>query len=158
MSRHMPLFRTAFPVAVALVLLSAAAHAEDRVAAPMRATHPMDALTADEITTSTKILRNAGKLGDGSLVVSMTLEEPPKAEVRGWRAGEAFPRHAFAVVLTDGKLSEAVINLDARTLRWSPIENRQAAITIDEIISVGDIVKSDERWRAAMAKRGITQF
>ena len=89
----------------------------------------------------------------------MTLEEPPKAEVRGWLKGEAFSRRAFAVVLTDGKLGEAVINLDARTLAsWTVIENRQAAITIDEIIAVGDIVNADERWRAAMAKRGITSF
>ena len=89
----------------------------------------------------------------------MTLEEPPKAEVRGWLKGEAFSRHAFAVVLTDGRIGEAAINLDARTLSaWNVIENRQAAITIDEIVAVGDILKSDERWRAAMAKRGITDF
>jgi primary-amine oxidase len=151
--------RISLPLAVTLALLFTTARAEDRVPAQPRATHPMDALTADEITTSTKILRNAGKLGGSSLVVSMTLEEPPKAEVRGWLKGEAFSRRAFAVVLTDGKLAEAAINLDARTLAsWTVIENRQAAITIDEIIAVGDIVKADERWRAAMAKRGITSF
>jgi primary-amine oxidase len=157
----MQLLRLALPVAVTLAVLGAAASpafAEDRVAAPARATHPMDALTADEITVATKILRNAGKLADTSLVVSMTLEEPPKAEVRGWLKGEAFSRHAFAVVLTDGKLGEAAINLDARTLTWTAIENRQAAITIDEIIAVGGIVKADEAWRGAMAKRGFTDF
>jgi primary-amine oxidase len=155
----MPLSRLTLPVTVALALLCAPAHGEDRVPAPTRATHPMDALTPDEITTATKILRNAGKLAGNSLVVSMTLEEPPKSEVRSWLKGEAFSRRAFAVVLTDGKIGEAVINLDARALAsWNLIENRQAAITIDEILSVGDIVKSDERWRAAMAKRGITNF
>jgi primary-amine oxidase len=151
--------RFLLPFAVALALLCATARAEDRVPASMRATHPMDALTAEEITTSTKILRDAGKLGDSSRVVSMTLEEPPKAEVRGWLKGEAFSRRAFAVVLTDGKLGEGVVNLDARTLAsWTVIENRQAAVTIDEIIAIGGIVTADERWRAAMAKRGITQF
>jgi len=78
-SRHMPLHRLTLSVAAALILLCVPAYAEDRVAAPARATHPMDALTADEITVATKILRNAGKLADNSLVVSMTLEEPPKA-------------------------------------------------------------------------------
>jgi len=158
----MPLLRLALPVAVTLAILGAAAspaYAEDRIPAPARATHPMDALTADEVTEATKILRNAGKLADDSLVVSMTLEEPPKAEVRGWLKGEAFSRRAFAVVLTGGKVGEAAINLDARTLTaWNVIENRQAAVTIDEIVSVGAIVKADERWRAAMAKRGITDF
>lgn len=155
----MPHHRFTFAVTVILALLGAAAHAEERIPAPARATHPMDALTPDEITVATKILRDAGKLDGNALVVSMTLEEPPKSEVRGWLKGEAFSRRAFAVVLTDGKIGEASINLDARMLAtWNVIENRQAAITIDEILSVGDIVKSDERWRAAMAKRGITGF
>ncbi len=155
----MPLHRLTLPVAVTFALLCVPAHAEDRVPAPTHATHPMDALTAVEINTATKVLRDAGKLSDKSLVVSMSVEEPPKSEVRGWTRGEAFSRHAFAVVLTDGRIGEAAINLDARTLSaWNVIENRQAAITIDEIIAVGDIVKADERWRAAIAKRGITDF
>jgi primary-amine oxidase len=158
----MPSHRLTFLFAFTLALLFAAAsptQADDRVPAPARATHPMDALTADEITAATRILRNAGKLSDSALVVSMTLEEPPKAEVRNWTKGKPLARRAFAVVLTDGKIGEAAIDLDAQTLSaWNVIENRQAAVTIDEILSVGDIVKSDERWRAAMAKRGITQF
>ena len=155
----MPLHRLALPAVITLAFLCATVRAEDRVPAPTRATHPMDALTADEITAVTEILRDAGKLGDNALVVSITLEEPPKAEVRGWIKGKAFSRQAFAVVLTDGKIGEAAINLDAKTLAaWNLIENRHAAITIDEIIAVGDILKSDERWRAAMGKRGITSF
>jgi primary-amine oxidase len=128
MSFHMPFHRSTLPVALSVALLCATAHAEDRVPAAAHATHPMDALTADEIVTSNKILRSAGKLGDTSLVVSMTLKEPPKAEVRGWVKGEAFSRRASAVVLTDGKLGEAEINLDARTLSaWNVIEDRHAA-------------------------------
>lgn len=155
----MPLHRLTLPVAVTLALLCATARAEDHVPAPTRATHPMDALTSGEITAATKILRTAGKLGANSLLVSMTLEELPKGEVRNWTKGKAFARRAFAVVLTEGRIGEASIDLDALTLSaWNVIENRQAAVTIDEILSIGDIVKSDERWRAAMAKRGITQF
>ncbi len=155
----MPLHRLTMLVVVTLALLCVPARAEDRVPAPVRATHPMDALAPDEINTATRILRDAGKLADTSLVVSMTLQEPPKSEVRGWLKGEAFSRHAFAVVLAGGKLGEAEINLDARKLSsWTMIENRQAAITIDEIMAVGDILKSDEGWRAAMAKRGITSW
>ena len=52
-----------------------------------------------------------------------------------------------------------MVNLDARTLSaWNVIENRQAAITIDEIIAVGSILGSDERWREAMGKRGFTSL
>ncbi len=155
----MTLYRSTLPFAVILALLWTSARAEDRIPAPARATHPMDALTADEITAATKILRGAGKLGGNALVVSMTVEEPAKAEVRNWTSGKPLARRAFAVVLTEGKLAEAAVDLDTQTLSaWSVIENRQAAITIDEIISVGNILGSDERWRAAMEKRGITNL
>jgi primary-amine oxidase len=133
--------------------------AEERVPAILRATHPMDALTPDEITASAKILRAAGKLGDTVRIVSLTLEEPGKADVRAWTKGKPFGRRAFAVVLTGGKIGEARIDLDAQALAaWTPVENRQAAVTLDEFLSVTDIVKADDRWRAAMAKRGITDF
>ena len=133
--------------------------AEERLAPPLHATHPMDALTADEITASAEILRAAGKLGGTVRLVSLTLEENPKAEVRAWTKGKPFGRRAFAVLLDGGHLAEAHIDLDARTLTaLTPVENHQAAVTIDEFIAAGKIAKSDERWRAAMAKRGISEF
>ena len=129
------------------------------MARPLQAAHPMDALTADEITASANILRAAGKLGGTALLVSLTLEENPKAEVRAWTPGKPFGRRAFAVLLDGGRLAEAHIDLDARTLTaWAAVENHQAAVTIDEFIAAGKIAKRDERWRAAMAKRGITEF
>jgi Cu2+-containing amine oxidase len=92
------------------------ASAEEQVAAPLVATHPMDALTAVEITASARILRAAGKLGDNVRIVSLSLEENAKAEVRAWATGQPFSRHAFAVLLTDGKVAEAHIDLDAQAL------------------------------------------
>jgi primary-amine oxidase len=119
----------------------------------------MDALTPDEITASVKILRAAGKLGDNVRIVSLSLEENPKAEVRAWTKGKPFGRRAFAVLLADGKVAEAHIDLGAQeVVAWTPIENRQAALTIEEFIAAGDIAKADDRWRATMAKRGITRF
>jgi primary-amine oxidase len=119
----------------------------------------MDALTPTEITASARILREAGKLGDNVRIVSLSLEENPKAEVRAWTKGQPFGRRAFAVLLADGKVTEAHIDLGAQALTaWTPIENRQAALTIEEFIAAGDIAKADDRWRAAMAKRGITTF
>lgn len=133
--------------------------AEQRVPGLQVATHPMDALTADEIRASAKILREAGKFGDTVRLVSLTLEENPKAEVRAWTKGKPFGRRAFAVLLDGGHLAEAHIDLDAHALAgWMLVDNHQAAVTFDEFIAAGEIAKGDERWRAAMAKRGITDF
>ena len=127
--------------------------------APQVASHPMDALTADEIKASAKILREAGKFGDTVRLVSLTLEENPKAEVRAWTKGKPFGRRAFAVLLDGGHLAEAHIDLDAHALAgWMLVDNHQAAVTFDEFIAAGEIAKGDDRWRAAMAKRGITDF
>lgn len=137
----------------------APAGAEQRVAAPKLAAHPMDALTPDEIMASATILRGAGKFGDTVRMVSLTLDESPKAEVRDWSAGKPFGRRAFAVLLDGSRLAEARIDLSAQALTsWTAIENRQAALTVEEFIAAGDIVKDDARWRDAMAKRGITNL
>ncbi len=131
--------------------------AEERVAPPLRATHPMDALTAGEISAAAGILRAAGKLEGNARIVSLTMEENAKTEVKSWTSGQPFPRRAFAVVLTDGKIGEATIDLDKQALSaWNLVPNRQAALTIEELLSADKIAKADERWQAAMAKRGIT--
>ena len=115
----------------------APALAEERVAPPSRATHPMDALTADEITAAAGILRAAGKLDGGARIVSLTMEENAKTEVIGWTSGKPFSRRAFAVVLVEGMIGEATIDLDRQALNtWNLITNRQAAVTFDEFLSV----------------------
>jgi primary-amine oxidase len=132
-------------------------HAEDKIPAPVVAVHPMDSLTAAEIETAMKILRASGHFTDTSKLVSLSLQENDKAEVRSWAPGKPFARRAFGVVLSDGKLGEARLDLGAgKLVSWTPVENRQAAVTFDEFMAAGDIVKTDPRWREAMAKRGIT--
>jgi primary-amine oxidase len=78
--------------ALAVLATSSPLGAETRIAAPTTASHPMDGLTADEIKTSTQILRAAGKLPDGTKIVSISLEESTKTEVRAWTPGTPFKR------------------------------------------------------------------
>ena len=104
-------------------------------------------------------MRAAGKFGEAVRLVSLTLEENPKAEVRAWTRGQPFGRRAFAVLLDGGRLAEAHIDLTAGAITaFTAVENHQAALTLEEFMSATEIPKSDERWRAAMAKRGITSF
>lgn len=145
---------------VAAVLVAPSAlHAERRMWPQVAAMHPMDGLTADEIRSVSDILRGAGKFDGATRVVSMALDEDPKDEVRAWRPGKPFARRAIATLLADGHLYEARIDLAARSLAsWEEIRDHQAALTIDELMSAGELPKQDPRWVAAMAKRGITDF
>jgi primary-amine oxidase len=90
--------------------LAPAAHAEDRVAPVASPVHPMDGLTADEIRTGVDVLRGAGKLDDAARIVSFTIDENPKDEVRTWRVGQPFARKAIATLLSGGRLYEARID------------------------------------------------
>ncbi len=134
-------------------------HAETKVAAPAAPVHPMDSLTAGEIEKAVQMLKASGHFGEGSKLVSISLIENDKAEIRAWAPGKTFARKAFAVVTSGGKLAEARFDLDAgKLMSWTAVDNRQAAITFDEFMAAAEIVKADAGWRAAMAKRGITSF
>ena len=159
-SRTSGLCRRALASLVAGVLAStAASHAETRISPLASPTHPMDGLTADEIRAGVDVLRGAGKFGDAGRIVFMTLDENAKDEVRAWRPGQAFARRAAATLLNDGRLYQARLDLTTRSLvSWEEIADRQSALTIDELMSAGELPKLDPRWIAAMAKRGITDF
>jgi Cu2+-containing amine oxidase len=49
--------------------------------ASVRATYPLDPLTAEEITGAWEILRSQRTLGPRTRVVSIALQEPPKETV-----------------------------------------------------------------------------
>src|SRR5262245_60389697 len=101
-----------------------AAQAERRMWPQAAATHPMDGLTTDEIRSVTEILRGAGKLDDAARVVSMTVEQDPKDEVRAWKPGQPFARRAHATLLSGGHLHEAHIDLAARSLLgWDEVSD-----------------------------------
>ncbi|RVU18113.1 tyramine oxidase [Methylobacterium oryzihabitans] len=133
--------------------------AEERVPPPAAATHPMDALTADEIRAAAAILRRDGRLDGGARIVSLTLDEPAKAAVRAWTPGAPIARRAVGVVLTGAGLGEARIDLAAaRVAEWKPVGNRQSSLLVEEMLGASELPKRDPRWQDAMRRRGITDF
>src|SRR6516164_3860131 len=131
--------------------------AELRQDAPATAKHPMDALTADEIRSAKEILQKANKLDDYTRFVSMSLDENLKSEVRAWKPGQPFARRAFGVVLRGGKLYEVRIDLASSSLTsWKEIANRQAALTIEEMMHASDLPKKDPLAVVDLSQSAIT--
>jgi len=127
--------------------------------ATVAAAHPMDSLSPQEIEAAVALLRAAGHLPDGGKIVSLSLDENDKAEVRAWSPGKPYARRAFAVLLDKGKVGEARLDLSAgKVTSFAPVADRQAAVTIDEFLAAGEIVKANAEWRAAVARRGITDL
>jgi hypothetical protein len=77
------------------------------------AQHPLEPLSADEFRRTTEILHREGHVTETFRFASIELMEPAKQEVLAWRAGDALPRHSFAVVWNraDNKTYEATVDL-----------------------------------------------
>jgi primary-amine oxidase len=123
--------------------------------------HPLDPLTAEEITCAWEILRAQQSLGPRVRVIYIALHEPPKDLALGHRAGEPVDRAAFAVVLdgAEGRTYEAVVSLSrGRVESWTHIPGVQPSIIFDEFAECEEAVRADPRWQEAMRRRGVTDF
>jgi primary-amine oxidase len=126
-----------------------------------RMTHPLEPLTAGEITRAWEILRKAQALSGRIRVVSIALHEPSREVVARHRAGEAAERAAFVVLIDSAaaRTYEAVVSLSReRVLSWEHVPGVQPAIVLDEFFECEAAVRADPRWQDAMRKRGVTDF
>lgn len=126
-------------------------------ALPPKVNHPLDALTVDEYWKTYNLLQSAGKLAEKTIFASVLLREPPKAQVLAWKPGKPMPRKVDAVLLTDGKSYEAVIDVTAGKIdSYTELKNFQAPMTETEMHGFDDVLKKDPRVMEALTKRGIT--
>ncbi|NMH97424.1 primary-amine oxidase [Pseudonocardia acidicola] len=125
------------------------------------ATHALDPLYATEITSVAAILRKDRELAESTRFVSVSLLEPPKAELLGSVAGAGLDRRAF-VVLYDRATSrtiEAVVSLTRSTVEsWRELRGVQPSIMLEEFFAAEDLTRADPRWQEAVRKRGVTDF
>jgi primary-amine oxidase len=125
------------------------------------AAHPLEPLTADEVSRAVRILRSECHLGDAMRFVVVTLHEPAKETVLSFRPGDPVEREAFAVLLdkNTNKTYEALVSLTSgRVTSWEYIPDVQPAIMLDEFFECEAAVKASPEWQAAMRKRGIEDF
>ncbi|HEX4813004.1 MAG TPA: primary-amine oxidase [Nonomuraea sp.] len=129
---------------------------------PQTATHPLDQLTADEIRRNRSILVEAGLVDADVRFPIVQLHEPPKDEVLAYTGAEPPERQVFSVLLdtATGACVETVVSLTrgklVRRRDLDPAAEGQPPIMFAEYGLVDAIVKDDPEWRAAMARRGVT--
>ena len=123
--------------------------------------HPLDPLTASEITSAVKLLRASPEFPKVALFSTVVLNEPPKEVVMSYKAGMPIHREAFAVVFdkVGNKTFESVVDLDQKKISsWKLIPGAQPLVFLSEYEEIIPIIKADARWQAAMRKRGINDF
>ena len=117
--------------------------------------HPLDPLSAEEIETASRIVRDERKL-ENVRFITIALHEPLKEAVLG-----SADREAFVVLLdlADGKTYEAVVSLAKQAVRsWRHVPGVQPSITFEEFFECERIVKADPAFHEAIRKRGVTDL
>jgi primary-amine oxidase len=141
------------------------APAADRVTATPSAAavdhHPLRRLTAEEIQEARRVLAEADLLTPTTRFAYLGLEEPTKDEVLAWSPGDVVERRVRAVLLdvATGQTTDTVVTLTEHEVESATeidcASAGQPPILLEEFILVDEIVKGDEGWRAAMARRGV---
>jgi primary-amine oxidase len=118
------------------------------------ATHPLDALTPDELRRTVDVLRTSGRIDADAAFATLDLEENDKEAVRAWRQGEPFARRAFAVVMQRGRVYEGVVDVGRGEVEsWREVEGAQPRVLLAET-NVNDVLWSSSDWQDAMTRRG----
>lgn len=124
--------------------------------------HPLDALTADELSRAVAILTEAGHADEGARFPALTLMEPDKAEVLAWAGaggGEMPARRAFAAIRRGPETFEAVVDLEAGAVESHRlVEGVESGILLEEWELALTATIEDERWQEAMRARGYESF
>ncbi|MGI8551816.1 MAG: primary-amine oxidase [Dehalococcoidia bacterium] len=132
-------------------------------------THPLDLLTAEEISAAVAILRRERALTAGVRFMRITLQEPDKATAWNGADGSstsmkaAGPIERVAHIILrdrDRRLTcEAVVSIRERTLQsWRELPGVQPHISADEFLASDRAIRDDPRWQAAMRQRGVDHF
>jgi len=123
--------------------------------------HPLDALSAEEITSAVRVLREEQSLSERHRFVSVTLREPAKEAVLAHCDGDAPQREADIVVhdRVDNKTYEAVVSISDSCVRsWTHIPGVQPYVMLDEFEEAERVVRDSPLFQDALRKRGITEF
>jgi primary-amine oxidase len=120
--------------------------------------HPLDPLTAAEITAAIAIARQDPRLGARVRFTTVALEEPTKSAVHSFQPGDAINREVFLIILDNdtGLVYEAIASLSqGKLIAWEPKPGMQPRITTDEVAEAEIAIKADPSFQAALKQRGI---
>jgi primary-amine oxidase len=133
-------------------------HERSELTTTVEILHPLEPLTAEEITTAVSIVRRERALSQYFRFACVTLNEPPKDIVLNFQPGDGIEREAFIVLLDNetGMTYEAIVSLtQEKVTSWQHIPGVQPPIMLDEFIECENAVKACPEFQEALRKRGI---
>ena len=128
--------------------------------APALLAHPLDPLSTEEIERASALAKARAGGADSIRFPLVALAEPDKRAVRSFTTGDAIERRALAIVFdtANGETAEAVVDLNAdAVISWTPRDDVQPFPLMEEFGRAQETIKNDPEWRAAMARKGVTE-
>ena len=123
--------------------------------------HPLDPLTAAEITKAAAIVRGHDGLPAEPLFEMIELMEPPKDRVRCFKPGDPIPRQVRVNVFRSGAIGvwRLVVCLESeKVVSVDEVPEARPMIQLEEFMVIDAMVKADPAFIAACEKRGITDM
>ena len=119
--------------------------------------HPLDPLSAAELSAVVDGLRSSKGLDHRHLLSMVQLHEPTKSELDEWAAGRDLVRAAFVTVWNReaALISEAVVSVDGEVMSWTDVPGAQSPVLAPEANDALAAAKADPRVAEALARRGI---
>ena len=123
--------------------------------------HPLEPLTAAEVTQAVTLLRNLAVFTPKTRIISIALREPDKSAIYAWPATGAPEREADAVLFDNGLNTAYAVALNLAqnkvTAQASAPAGSQPTLSIDEQVECEQVVLTSDEFRAALERQyGIT--
>jgi primary-amine oxidase len=120
--------------------------------------HPLEPATGAEYLAGRQVLAGAGLLGDSVRFAYFGLEEPAKDLMRAGAPGRRL--RAFLIDVATGESADVVVSLDENRVVsrrvLDPRSDGRVPIISEDFAVAEEVVRADPGWRAAMARRGLT--
>lgn len=124
----------------------------------LAAEHPLDPLSAEEITAATAALKTDANLADAAIPV-VTLDEPAKEAVLAWRPGQPVPRRARVLAMKGRSVHEVLVDLDAkRIVETTERAGVEAPLMLSEQIEGIKVALEHPGFQEGLKKRGVTDL
>jgi len=120
--------------------------------------HPLDPLSAAELSAVFNHAKTAWNLTERHLVAMCQLDEPSKSEVLAWKTGDELVRAARFAILdrSTAEVYEGVITTTGEPRSWKLIEGAKSPVLSTESTAAMAVAKADPRIREALGRRGVT--
>src|SRR5580658_5510048 len=120
--------------------------------------HPLDPLSAAELTRAAQLIRDYFNWGDDLRVETIDLDEPPKDVVRAYSEGAPIQRIARFNIYRRGVMGvvSGKFDLGSGALLWQVFrEDARAMVALEEVLQIERTVKADPRFQEALRRRGL---